>query len=84
MSSILDAFLKQSSAAKRVKVRPKIVIHRNQLSPDDLVSIKKTQTYPEIPKKEEVCELEIDGKVLGRGRIIKKGGEYYFKLIELV
>lgn len=84
MNEKLDAFIKQSPIAKRIRVEPKIVIRRTSLSPNDLAGIKREKTYGPIPGQELLCELEIDDKVFAVGKIIKKTDGYYFKVKQLI
>ena len=49
----------------------------------DLVSIKTQKTYGPVLKEERICELEVGERILGKGKIIRKGGEFYFKVKEI-
>lgn len=75
-------FLDTSPIAKRVKLKSSIILHRTRVSPADIVNIRNDKTY-EIPPKEAVCELEVGGKVVAKGKIVKKKGESYFKVEEI-
>jgi len=75
----LKQFLDDSPLAEKIKLESRVVIHRCQLSQDDL------QTLPEGlgVLKESLCELEIAGQVMARGRIIKRGDAYFFKVTKM-
>jgi hypothetical protein len=70
--------------AKRVKLASRIVIQRTRLSPRDLVNLKNHKSYGPIPSREEICELEIGDQLIAQGSIVKKRGEYYFRVHELL
>ena len=75
-------FLVESKMAEKIKLDTKVVIQRTTLSPQDLIRIQKAGEYGPVPFKEQICELEAGGQVLAKGKIVKKRGEYYFKVIE--
>ncbi len=84
MPQSIDNFLQKSPIAERIKLSPQIVIHRTKLSANDLVQIKNNGNYGPIEKKEKICELEIDKKIFALGKIVKKSGEYFFKVLQLL
>lgn len=79
----LTDFLTNSLIAKKVKLPGKIVIHRAAYSPVEIAAMKSKGSYGPIPREEAVCELEVNGEVIARGKIVKKAGEFYFKVLEL-
>ena len=58
-------------------------VQRTALSPAEIAGMKNSGEYGPIPREEEVCELEVKGEVIARGRIVKKRGEYYFKVTDV-
>ena len=76
--------LLEAPIAERVKIMGRVIIHRTQLSTGELVKIKEEKKYGPVPEKGEICELEIGGQILARGRIVKKRGGFYFKVIDSV
>ncbi len=70
--------------AKRVKLAGRVVVQRTCLSPTDLSVLKERESYGPIPKREEICELELGDQVIARGRIVKRRGEYYFRVQEML
>jgi hypothetical protein len=82
MASRLQDFLEKSEIAQMVKLNSRVVLQRMILSPGDIVSIKKQGEYGPIPKEEELCEFVAGGQVLANGRIVKKRGKYYFKVLK--
>ena len=51
------------------------------LSPKDIAAIRKNGIYGTVPDEEKTCELVAGGLVIAHGKIIKKKGKYYFKII---
>ncbi len=82
MNESLEEFLNNSSIAEKVRITPRIVVQRMFLKPRDLVDIRKRRHYGPVSDKEKICELEAGGQVLARGKIIRRRGEYYFKVLE--
>ena len=84
MDKQMEDFLLASVLAKKISLPSSIVVHRTSLSLLDVRDLYRLKVYPHIPKDETTCELEIGAQRLARGRIIKKCGEYYFKVGDLV
>ena len=82
MEKQLNNFISTSPMASIVKLPAKVVLHRTQLSPKELINIKRKGEYGPAPK--ELCELVSGGQVIAKGQIINKRGEYYFKVKELI
>jgi hypothetical protein len=76
----VKVFLEDSPIAENVRLESRVIIHRNVLSPRDLVKIKGKEEY--IASGDEVCELEVGGQILAKGKIVRKRGEYFFKMLE--
>ena len=71
-----------ASLAKKIKLESRVVVHRVDLSAEDIINIKKHGKYGPIPDSKRICELEVNGNVIAQGKIIKKHGEYYFKILK--
>ena len=80
MDKSLRTFMASSGASEKVRLDGKVIIQRTKLSPADIYNIRKQKEYGPILEKEQICELQIGGQVLARGRIVKKKGECYFKV----
>ena len=83
MDQTIQNFLEDSSVAKKVKVKGKIILQRMKLTANDIIKMKQNKSYGAIPKKEQICELEIGNQVLAKGKIVRKKGEYYFKVTHI-
>ncbi len=79
MERQVQDFLRDSAMAGKIEVRPDVVLHRTNLSPGDLAAIRRRGAYGPVPERERVCELQVNGITLAQGKIIRRGGEYYFK-----
>ncbi len=84
MAEPLKLFCDNSPIAEKVKLKSRIIIQRTSLTPQEVLTIRENQKYGPIPKQEKFCELEVGGQVLASGKIIKKKGEYYFKVLERI
>jgi hypothetical protein len=82
MAVSLQSFFESSPLAGRIKLPTRVVVQRTQLSPGELMQIRESGRYGPIPKKQEICELEAGGRVLARGKIVRRRSEYYFKVLE--
>ena len=69
--------------AKRVKLPGRVIIQRTRLSPRELAVLRDRNSYGPITKREEICELEVGDQLLARGKIVRRHGEYYFKVREV-
>jgi len=70
---------KQKSILDRVTLPTRIIVNRVQLTAaalSDLVS------KGEFSPGGETCELEAGGQVLARGKIVRRRGAYFFKVVE--
>ena len=74
----VNGFLQDSPLADRIKLPTRVVVNRGELSPADVAAIKAAGEY--TPDNEGVCELEVGGMILARGRVIKRRGHTYFKV----
>ncbi len=83
MDDSMNAFLDRSPIAERVKLAGRVIVQRTLLSPQDLLSIREKQSYGPVPKQEEICELEVGSHVIARGKIVRKRGDFYFKVMEI-
>ncbi len=84
MEEKMKLFLQNSPLAEKVKLDGKVILQRTKLSPLDIYNIQQQKQYGPIPEKEQLCELEIGGQVLANGKIVKKHGEYFFKVKKLL
>ncbi len=82
MAASLQSFFEKSPLARKIKLPTRVVIQRTQLTPGEMMQIKEKGEYGPIPRREQICELEAGGRVLARGKIVRRGGEYFFKVSE--
>jgi hypothetical protein len=74
--------IRDDSIAGRVKLPTRVVIHRSTMSPSRLGELRSRGEYGPIPADQRVCELEVGGQILARGRIVRRGRRRYFKVLE--
>jgi hypothetical protein len=80
---MLEEFLKSSPVAESVHVQGNVILHRMKLSTDDLAEILKNGEFITERDKSKRYELEINGLTVAAGRIVKKRGEYVFKVTDI-
>ena len=74
-------FLEESPMASAVTLPAAVIVHRQMLSPAAVGGIMERGSF--TPSGEDVCELEVGGKLIARGRIIRRGGASWFKVTEM-
>ena len=80
---MLEEFLKLSPIAESVHVQGNVVLHRMKLSTEDLAEIRRNGEFITERDKSKRYELEINGLTVAAGRIVKKRGDYYFKVTDI-
>jgi hypothetical protein len=80
--SELEAFLKSSSLAERIKADARIVIRRFRATPSRLQSAVASGRL-EL-EAEPICELVVGERLIARGEIVQEKGESRFKVTEVV
>lgn len=76
-------FLRTSPVAEEVKLDSKVVLHRRKISTDELLTIEAEGRFIANDNRVEEYELEVNGLSIATGSIIRKKGEYYFKVKEM-
>ena len=77
----LKRFLDESPVAVRVSLPTKIITHELKLSYVAVKGIMDAASF--TPSNGKVCELEVGGKRIARGKIVKRRGEFFFKVGEM-
>jgi hypothetical protein len=77
-----EGFREDSPLLHRVMVPTRVVVHQNRLSPREVAALKAAGEYGPIPEEERLCVLEAGGVPLARGRIVRRRGRVYFKVVE--
>ena len=70
---------KPKSMFDRVSLPTRIIVNRIELSATALADI--VQKGELAPAGGDTCELEAGGQVLARGKIVKRRGSYFFKVL---
>jgi len=84
MDESMAEFLASSSAAQRIKLPARVVLHRTVLTPREIARIKSGERTLSPDSDEAVCELEVGGQVVAKGRIVRRRGRYQFKVREVM
>jgi hypothetical protein len=64
----------------KIMIRPALILDRKELSPAELAEIQNNGRLSSTDAS--LFELEVQGLTIARGKLIKKKGKYYFKIIE--
>jgi hypothetical protein len=81
MEDMVHRFLSESPLAEKIKLPARVVITRLELSPHDVNGIRAAGAYGPVPANGEICELEIGGRRIAQGKLIRKRGGTFFKVI---
>ncbi|MBI9098713.1 MAG: hypothetical protein JEY91_09555 [Spirochaetaceae bacterium] len=80
---MLRDFLNSAPIAETVHVEGNVILQRMKLSTDDLLNIRERGELVTEQNKNKLYELEVNGLTIATGRVIKKRGEFYFKVIAM-
>ena len=83
MTDRTQAFLESSPLARKIKLPTRIVVQRTRLSPGELLDIRERGEYGPVPRDGRICELETGGEVIASGKIVRRRGRYWFKVLEV-
>ncbi len=79
MEDNLIRFLTESPMAAKIRLPSAVVIRRMELTPRDVMEIKRAGAYGPIPARGQTCELVVGGQRIAFGKIVRRKGAYYFK-----
>ncbi len=74
-------FLEESPIASEVRLPTRVILRRLRLSPGAIPDMAEGGSF--VPEGGECCELEAGGRVIARGRLLRRRGESYFKVTEV-
>ena len=77
----LKQFLEESPIAARVSLPMHVIVHQQKLSYMAAKGILESAVF--VPSDGKVCELEVGGRRIARGRIVRRWGGSYFKVEEM-
>jgi hypothetical protein len=78
----LRRFLEESPIAARVALPASVVLRRLSISPEEAASAAESGNFSPSGG-EGVCELEVGGQCVARGRIVRRRGKSFFKVVEI-
>ncbi len=84
MDNKLAEFLEGSRMAADVKPEARVVVHRTKITPAGLLGLKNKGVYGPVGRRDMVCELEVGGRVLARGKIVRKAEGHFFKVTQII
>ena len=71
----------QKRILERIFLPSRIVVHRLDLTTEALAEILRTGALDAAG--EHSCDLEVGGRTLARGRIVRRRGEYYLRVLQI-
>jgi hypothetical protein len=74
-------FLEESPIAAELRLPTRLILHRASMGPGAIGDMAESGTY--VPLGGEICELEVGEQCIARGRIVKRMGKSYFKIVEM-
>jgi hypothetical protein len=77
----LKQFLQESPIAARVLLPTHVIVRQQKLSYMAVKGIMESAAF--APSGGKVCELEIGGRRIARGRIVRRPGGFFFKVEEM-
>ncbi len=80
---MLNDYLKTSLIAESIKLEGNVILNRMQLSRTEIVQMQERGEFKSDFHKNSLYELEVNGLVVAMGKIVKKRGEYHFKVTEI-
>jgi flagellar motor switch/type III secretory pathway protein FliN len=84
MDKTLKVFLESSPVAERVQVTPRVILRRTEMKAADLRAQLEGGAISLEQLGEEVCDLEVGGQVLARGRLVREQGKCWLRLTEVL
>jgi hypothetical protein len=80
---MMKNFLKQSALAQKIFVDTEVILSRSVLKPEDLERKLPSGEMELLLPQEGLYELEVHGQVIALGRIVRRWGQYFFKIKEI-
>jgi hypothetical protein len=64
----------------RISIPTRIIVNRFTLT---TAALAEALSKGELsPSAERICELEAGGQIVARGKVVKRGGRFLFKVLE--
>ena len=72
---------KQASNLERIPLPTRIVVNRMNLTAEDLARLLRAGEL--TADGDPGCELEVGGQIVARGRMVRRRGGWYFKVLRM-
>jgi len=82
MDSHLQAFLDRSPLAESLALEGRVVLARESLDQEQMEERYAPGSRVVLPSLGQDCVLELGGRELARGRVVRKGRDWYFQVRE--
>jgi hypothetical protein len=71
---------RQRSLFDRITIPTRVIVNRIELT---TAALAETLSKGELaPTGESACELEAGGQIMARGKIVRRRGRFFFKVLE--
>lgn len=80
--SDLSTFFESSPIARNTRPYACVVLKRAKMSAAALVRLKEAGSYDAGSMDTRACELEVGGQVVARGKIVRRWGKSFLKILE--
>ena len=74
-------FLEESAIAFEVRLPAKVILRSLSLRAGAIEEMAERGSF--APEGGETCELELGGECVARGRIVRRRGKSWFKVVEI-
>ncbi|MBT3272695.1 MAG: hypothetical protein HN368_06050 [Spirochaetales bacterium] len=82
MMNSKDEFFQESPLAGRVKLGTRLIIHERFCSNRELAEITEAGKYGPLADAGIGCKLECGGQIIAEGKLVKKSGKVFFKILQ--
>ncbi len=78
----LEKFLTESAIAGKTELETRIILNRTQMNAREILAVKERGELEAPRKRKNLYELEAGGQIIAIGRLVKRRGKSYFKVVE--
>lgn len=78
----ISRFLSGSPVASNIRLPVTAVVERPELSAREIIEIRQQGEYGPVEVDGRLCEIEAGGQVIARGKVVRRRGRYFLKIVE--
>ncbi len=80
---MLKGYTKTSPIAKVVRLEGHVILNRRKMCTDELLGLEAEGEFSLSSSNFNDCELEVNGLPIAAGRIVRKKGDFFFKVQDM-